>query len=72
MWKLQQSSELQGGVERMNAIIEGLLKYTRLSGSDVTRFEQVSMNDVLNRAQENLGAAIADSEARCSTMGCRL
>jgi signal transduction histidine kinase len=57
-------NHIVGGVERMNAIIEGLQKYTRLSGSDVTRFEPVSMNDVLNRAQENLGAAIAASGAR--------
>jgi signal transduction histidine kinase len=54
------------GVDRMNATIEGLQKYTRLGGSDVIHFEPVSMNDVLNRAQENLGAAIADSGAQVS------
>ncbi len=57
-------NHIVGGVERMNAIIEGLLRYTRLSGSDVTCFEPVSMNDVLSRAQKNLGAAIADSKAQ--------
>jgi signal transduction histidine kinase len=57
------------GVERMNAIIEGLLKYTRLGGSDAIHFELVSMNDALNRAQENLGAAIGDSGAQVHCNG---
>jgi len=59
-------SYIVGGVERMNATIEGLLRYTRLGGADVIRFEPVSMNDVLKRAQENLGTAIADNGAEVS------
>ena len=59
-------SYIVGGVERMNATIEGLLRYTRLGGADVIRFEPVSMNDVLKRAQENLVAAIADNGAEVS------
>jgi light-regulated signal transduction histidine kinase (bacteriophytochrome) len=57
-------NHIVGGVDRMNAIIEGLLRYTRLGGSGVIHFERVSMNDVLDRAQENLAAAIADSGAQ--------
>jgi len=59
-------SYIVGVVERMNATIEGLLRYTRLGGADVIRFEPVSMNDVLKRAQENLVAAIADNGAEVS------
>jgi light-regulated signal transduction histidine kinase (bacteriophytochrome) len=62
-------SHIVGGVERMNAIVEGLLKYTRLGGSDVIRFEPVSMNDVLERARENLDAAITDSGAQVHYAG---
>jgi len=57
-------NHIVGAVDRMNAIIEGLLRYTRLGGSAVIQFERVSMNDVLDRAQENLAAAIADSGAQ--------
>jgi two-component system, chemotaxis family, sensor kinase Cph1 len=62
-------NHIVGGVERMNDIVEGLLKYTRLGGSDVIRYEPVSMNDVLTRAQENLVTAIKDSGAQVRHYG---
>jgi signal transduction histidine kinase len=50
-----------GGVKRMNAIIDGLRTYTKLTDWDSTAFEEVSMSEVVDGAKKNLEAAIHDS-----------
>jgi light-regulated signal transduction histidine kinase (bacteriophytochrome) len=45
----------------MNAIIDGLRTYTKLTDWDSTAFEEVSMSEVVDGAKKNLEAAIHDS-----------
>jgi signal transduction histidine kinase len=58
------------GTARMRSLIDGLLEFSRVRPDDMVA-APVDLGVVVERAQENLGAALAESGARCSTKGCR-
>ena len=55
------------GTKRMRELLADLLAYTQLTGEDPARDELVDLNAVLQKALENLGAAIAESNAAIQT-----
>ncbi len=51
------------GAARMKELIAGLLQYSRLDGDQDT-YEQVAVQEILDRALSNLSVAISDSRAQ--------
>lgn len=51
------------GAARMKELIAGLLQYSRLDGDQDT-YDQVAVQEILDRALANLSVAISDSHAR--------
>ncbi len=59
---------ITSGVERMHAVIEDLLAYSRLVHQPAAPFQPVSLENAVNWARENLRRSIEDSGA---TICCR-
>jgi signal transduction histidine kinase len=53
-----------GGVARMNAMIQGLLRYSGLLRSEKAPFAYVSLDEISGQAIKNLESAIRESSAR--------